>query len=52
MDRKEIVSDVRGNENVVEIERSREYRGTYRGDRESGTVSNDDRDRVCGRRWV
>ena len=28
-DRKEIVSDVRGYENVVEVERSRENRGTY-----------------------
>jgi hypothetical protein len=29
MDRKEIVGNVRGYENVVEIERSGEYRGTY-----------------------
>jgi hypothetical protein len=29
MDRKDIVSDVRGYENVVEVERSRENRGTY-----------------------
>jgi hypothetical protein len=28
-DRKEIVGDVWGYENVVEIERSREHRGTY-----------------------
>jgi hypothetical protein len=28
-DRKEIVSDVRGYENVVEVERSEENRGTY-----------------------
>ena len=28
-DRKEIVSDVRGYENVVEVEWSRENRGTY-----------------------
>jgi hypothetical protein len=28
-DRKEIVGNVRGYENVVEVERSREYRGTY-----------------------
>jgi hypothetical protein len=48
IDRKEIVSNVRGYENVVEIERSKEYRGTYRGDWKSGTVSNDDQCRVCG----
>jgi hypothetical protein len=29
MNRKEIVSDVRGYENVVEVERSRENQGTY-----------------------
>jgi hypothetical protein len=51
-DRKKSVSDVRGDENVIEVEQSREYRGTYRGDGKSGTVSNDDRCRVCGRRWV
>jgi hypothetical protein len=51
-DRKDIVSDVRGYKNIVEVERSREYRGTYRGDQKSGTISNDDRGRVCGRRWV
>jgi hypothetical protein len=28
-DRNEIVSDVRGYENVVEVERSRDNRGTY-----------------------
>jgi hypothetical protein len=28
-DRKKIVSDVRGYENVIEVERSRENRGTY-----------------------
>jgi hypothetical protein len=49
MDRKDIVSDVRGYENVVEVERSRENRGTYWGDWKSGPVSNDDRGRVCGR---
>jgi hypothetical protein len=46
------VSDVRGYENVVEVERSRENRGTYRGDGKSGPVSNDGRGRVYGRRWV
>jgi hypothetical protein len=29
MDRKEIMGDVWGYEDVVEIERSKEYRGTY-----------------------
>ena len=42
-DRKKIVSDVRGYENVVKVERSRKNRGTHRGDGKSGTVSNDDR---------
>jgi hypothetical protein len=51
-DIKEIVSDVRSYENVVEVERSREYRGTDKGDPKSGTVPNDDRGRVCGRRWL
>jgi hypothetical protein len=37
------MSDVGGYENVVEVERSRENRGTYRGDGQSGTVANDDR---------
>jgi hypothetical protein len=37
------MSDMRGYENVVEIERPRENRGTYKGDRQSGTISNDDR---------
>jgi hypothetical protein len=31
--KKEIMSDVGGYENVVEVERFRENRGTYRGDR-------------------
>jgi hypothetical protein len=48
-DRKEIVSDVRGYENIVEVERSRENRGTYRGDGKSGPVAYDDRGGVCGR---
>jgi hypothetical protein len=50
--RKEIVSDVRGDKNVVEIERSGENRGTYRGDQKSGTIPNDDRSGVGGTRWV
>jgi hypothetical protein len=29
MDKKEIMGDMRGYENIVEIERSRENRGTY-----------------------
>jgi hypothetical protein len=37
--RKKIMSDVGGYENVVEVERSRENRG----DGQSGTVPNDDR---------
>jgi hypothetical protein len=39
---------VRGYENVVEIERLKENRGTYRGDWESGTVSKDDRGWIGG----
>jgi hypothetical protein len=47
-DIKKVVSNVRSYENVVEIERSEENLGTYRGDRQSGTVSNDDRGRMGG----
>jgi hypothetical protein len=43
---------VRGDDKVVEVERSREYRRTYKGDRKSGTVSNDDRGGVGGMVWV
>jgi hypothetical protein len=40
---KKVVSNVRSYENVVEIEQSGENRDTYRGDQQSGTVSNNNR---------
>jgi hypothetical protein len=48
-DRKKIVSDVGSYENIVEVKRPRENRGTYCGDWQSGTVSNDDRGWVRGK---
>jgi hypothetical protein len=43
MNRKKILNDVRCKKNIIKIKQSRENRVAYLGDRQNGTIANNDR---------